>query len=521
MKIFLKRSSLILILLFILFQTSCSDDETSLNITSIKISAEKSPVFLGEEIVLFATNQDGIDITSEVVFYVSDDALNENKYLPEATGDLKFKAEYNAISSSVLNVSVIENITELNFVGTNSSIKAIGSDTCYFKVTNQAGVDVTSLVRIFLGPNRYYSDYYFSYTEGSYQFKAQYFEVESNVFSLEVALNPTVLNLYASRDYFDGNGLISPEFIIVDEDQDTITDFVKIYNNDVALLNNKFTTTSLGEYQFIAKHKNVESNVLTLTALPRKSRKVLIEEFTGEWCGWCPMAAYNIEQLIDEYDGDVLTAAIHNGDGLAYENEGLLRAAFGINYFPSGVVGRTYLGSDIGFNDPTMNQAIIDLVDQEINFDDILLGVDITSSIVGNKVAVDVKVDFFENIDEQLRVTVYLIENNVVSGAQQNYFTNYAGFEGAYYYSQPAILPNFVHQKVLRKVGTDIYGKLIPSSERTENNIYSLPQLEMDISGYDEANTHVIAFVHYPLKDGKKKILNAEQVKVGDTSVGK
>lgn len=468
-----------------------------------------------------ATNQDGIDITNEVVFYVGDIMLDANKYLPEATGDLKFKAEYNAISSSLLTVSVIENITELNFTAVNLTIKAIGTDTCYFKVTNQLGVDVTSLVKIYLGANRYYSDYYFSYNEGNFDFKAKFYEVESNTFTLSAVLNPTELNLFAARDHFDANGLISPEFFIVDEDQDTLTDFVSIYTNDVPLLNNKFITTELGEYQFIAKHKNVESNVLTLTALPRKSRKVLIEEFTGEWCGWCPMAAYNIEQLIDEYDGDVLTAAIHNGDGLAYENEALLRGAFGINYFPSGVVGRTYLGDQIGFNDPTMNQVIIDLVDQEINFDDILLGVDITSSIVNNKVVVDVNVDFYSNISDELRVTVYLIENNVISGTQQNYFANYAGFEGAYYYSQPAVLPNFVHQKVLRKVGTDIYGEVIPSSETKENNIYSFPQFEMDISGYDEVNTHVIAFVHYPLKDGKKKILNAEQVKVGEASVGK
>lgn len=519
MKTFNNPFPLILVCIIALLPLSCNDDEAALNITSITLSSEKTAFLLSETIVLQATNQADIDITENVTFFADEIAIEGNTYTAEELGFIKFTAEYNGITSRVLAVTIIENITELNFVSDKSTIKAIGTDTCFFKVTNQSGVDVTSTVDLFKGDRQIYNDYYFSENTETLQFRAEYYDVKSNSVEVVVELNPSEITLSASKSTFDANGYVSPEFYVIDNDQDTLTKYAEIYTGGVLCNNQKFTTTQLGEYEFVAIINGVESNSLNLTAVPRKDRKVLIEEFTGEWCGWCPMAAYNIEKLIEERDGMVLTAAIHQGDGLEYENENLLRAAFGIGYFPSGVVGRVYLGDQVGLNGPTLDQKVIDEVDYQINIEEVLLGLDISSTLSNDEVVVDVNVHFYQDISEEVRLTIYLIENNVISGTQQNYFSGYSGYEGAYYFDQPSYINKFNHQNVLRKVATDVYGDLIPESETKQNNSYSFSQKTISMSGYDPENTYVIAFAHYPLngENENKKIINAQQVLAGQS----
>ena len=42
-------------------------------------------------------------------------------------------------------------------------------------------------------------------------------------------------------------------------------------------------------------------------------RHVFIEEFTGNWCGWCPRGIWGIEQLKAKYGDSVIAIAIHGG----------------------------------------------------------------------------------------------------------------------------------------------------------------------------------------------------------------
>ncbi|MEL7148474.1 MAG: Omp28-related outer membrane protein, partial [Bacteroidota bacterium] len=90
------------------------------------------------------------------------------------------------------------------------------------------------------------------------------------------------------------------------------------------------------------------------------------------------------------------------------------------------------------------------------------------------------------------------------------------GFENYYYYSKAPTLPNYVHQFVLRKAGTDILGDVVPAESVVKGAKVSMDTRTIDLSGYDVDNCHVIAFVHYPM-NGQKKIINAQQVKVGES----
>src|SRR6516225_3148810 len=45
-----------------------------------------------------------------------------------------------------------------------------------------------------------------------------------------------------------------------------------------------------------------------------QTRHVLVEEFTGSWCGWCPRGAYAMQVLDKKYPGKVFCIAYHNSD---------------------------------------------------------------------------------------------------------------------------------------------------------------------------------------------------------------
>ena len=81
--------------------------------------------------------------------------------------------------------------------------------------------------------------------------------------------------------------------------------------------------------------------IVSLTQAAKK--KVLVEEFTGTWCGWCPRGIVGLNKLNEKYPDEVVTVAIHNDDPMAIQ--------YGIEApsFPYAFVNRTtpadpYLG---------------------------------------------------------------------------------------------------------------------------------------------------------------------------------
>ncbi len=65
----------------------------------------------------------------------------------------------------------------------------------------------------------------------------------------------------------------------------------------------------------------------------------VVEEFTGTWCGWCPIGIVYMDKLAKEYGDKVVPVAVHDGDEMtidAYEDVLALLA----NSYPSASVNR-------------------------------------------------------------------------------------------------------------------------------------------------------------------------------------
>src|SRR5690606_3298026 len=99
------------------------------------------------------------------------------------------------------------------------------------------------------------------------------------------------------------------------------TQYCTFYVNGVELESNVFNPEALGSYEVIAKYDNLESLPITINVVDIAStyfkHKVLIEDFTGTWCGWCTRIMYAIE-LIEAQTHNTIPVAIHNNDEYDY-----------------------------------------------------------------------------------------------------------------------------------------------------------------------------------------------------------
>lgn len=84
-------------------------------------------------------------------------------------------------------------------------------------------------------------------------------------------------------------------------------------------------------------------NGATTVAATLFEKNVVIEEFTGTWCGWCPRGWVGMEYMRDNYAGKgFIGITAHNKDEMALENyqEAILR--YGQDSYPDGAVDRRY-----------------------------------------------------------------------------------------------------------------------------------------------------------------------------------
>ena len=73
-------------------------------------------------------------------------------------------------------------------------------------------------------------------------------------------------------------------------------------------------------------------------------RKMVIEEGTGTWCGWCPRGAVALDNLTEQYPDDFIGIAVHFGDTMQLEE---YTDGTQFTGYPSCHVDRTLIGVDI------------------------------------------------------------------------------------------------------------------------------------------------------------------------------
>ncbi len=290
--------------------------------------------------------------------------------------------------------------------------------------------------------------------------------------------------------------------VVNTENNADITAQCAIKVNGVAAPGNAFGTETPGSYTVTAKYNNTtDATTGTITATdkgPSKySSKVLVEDYTGAWCGYCPRVAYKLDQA-QAANPNILSIAVHNADPVAYIYESQMRAKWGVTGFPTAIVNRKteWNESASTINPLTTNWAI--------------LGLAIESSITGTTISGKVKTEYNVTTTLPMTVTIMLLEDGKVI-PQVNYYNATAGSP---HFGLGNPIPGYVHNNILRAASTDIFGDAIPPGDQIRGNVIQ-KTFSFDASSYDISKCKILAIVSWADGGGNKGVINAQVVKAG------
>ncbi|MBG15210.1 MAG: hypothetical protein CL853_02530 [Crocinitomicaceae bacterium] len=233
-----------------------------------------------------------------------------------------------------------------------------------------------------------------------------------------------------------------------------------------------------------------------------ENKNVVLEEFTGIYCGYCPDGHVIAQGIADNNPGDVVLINIHVG---TYANPSggdpdfrtqwgeAIKNQTGLAGYPAGTVNRHDYSSqgwdqnggtamsrgnwNNASNDILSNSSYVNVAAQS--------SIDVSSRLL----TVNVEAYFTGNGNRTDKINVFLLQNNV-EGPQSN----------GVVFNPSAILPNgnYNHQHMLRHSLTGQWGDDITNTSQgslySNTYTYSIPS---DLNGvaYDLFNMEVVVFV--------------------------
>ena len=265
-----------------------------------------------------------------------------------------------------------------------------------------------------------------------------------------------------------------------DSDQD-LTSASTISVNGNAISGNTYTTSTFGSLQVTAAYDNVTSSALQVNVsedVVRFVKNVLIEDYTGTWCGYCPRVSEAINLTAAETD-QIAVIAVHNDAEFNCPEVAQLEAAFSISGYPTAKIDRK---SDWTFPEPSNIDQVVD----KTLCDNSEAGLSVTPTLNGNTMSIDVKVKFTEGFSyNNTKLVVMVLEDGLIAD-QENYTSYFGGV---------SVIPNFVHNHVLRSSLTNVSGDLIPTTE-ISNSVYSRSfSVDVPANIANTANMSIVAFI--------------------------
>ena len=237
-------------------------------------------------------------------------------------------------------------------------------------------------------------------------------------------------------------------FNMIDSEGNNITSSTSFIVDNQLINGNTISYDELGNHEVYADYtidSQIYSTDLIGFNIVEPINKVVVEDYTGTWCGYCPPVAHAIYELKEVYD-NIISVGIHNNDELTIDQESDLRSELGISGFPSARLNRT-----ISWLDPYHISDLNSLLSEEND-----VAISINSNLENIELGIDLRiVSNVELVNHKL--VIYLVESNLIYD-QSNYF-NYV--EDSYFYNLGNPIENYSHQDVLRKSITNISGNVL------------------------------------------------------------
>lgn len=267
-----------------------------------------------------------------------------------------------------------------------------------------------------------------------------------------------------------------------------------------------------------------EGSVKNLAFEP--TRRVVVEEATGQWCGNCPLGIVAIENLHKLYGDKVIAIGIHDNssgsDQFAYNEYGRY---LGFVAYPSGRINRIdtiYAPSANGsFTTEEGNATFQDIVSRELS-DYTYADVNIVNAYydkVAGQVEIDMNVNYAISMNSLNQNLAFVVIENGLTGKQTNYFYNNEGVivgefgkGGKYGTNMPEITFNEVARAILDRSFAGTSGVIPTSVNAGEKVEYSLKQsLPENVENWN--NAEIVCML---LDANTGKVVNAAKAKFTD-----
>jgi thiol-disulfide isomerase/thioredoxin len=237
-------------------------------------------------------------------------------------------------------------------------------------------------------------------------------------------------------------------FNMIDSEGNNITSSTSFTVDNQLINGNTISYDEIGSHDVSANYtidsQNYSTDLIVFNIV-EPINKVIVEDYTGTWCGYCPPVAHAIYELKEVYD-NIISVGIHNNDELTIDQESDLRSELGISGFPSARLNRT-----ISWFDPYQISEVNSLLSEENN-----VAISIKSAL--ENIDLEVNLRIVSNVElVNHKLVIYLVESNLIYD-QSNYF-NYV--EDSYFYNLGNPIENYSHQDVLRKSITNISGNTL------------------------------------------------------------
>lgn len=286
------------------------------------------------------------------------------------------------------------------------------------------------------------------------------------------------------------------------------TEDAEFYVDGNKIEGNTFTSETVGYFEVSADYFGIKSAVMLISfhdgTVVNFRKNMLIEDYTGTWCGYCPRVSYGIE-LVHQQTQDAIAVAIHRPssnvadivyDPYNFQEAEELEKSLNVAGYPKGFLNRTIQWA----NPEPDNVAQAIALTQGENPG---LGLAINPLVANNAITMDVDVMFGKDFSNNLKLVVYVLENGLIYD-QHNYTSYYDGVD---------LLEDYEHNHVLRACLTSIMGDAISADETKKSNVYR-KSFNVPVPA-NVANAEKLEFVAFVI-DETGKVVNVRKAKSGE-----
>jgi len=221
------------------------------------------------------------------------------------------------------------------------------------------------------------------------------------------------------------------------------------------------------------------------------TKKAVLEEFTGEWCGWCPEGAKVMVDAIAANPGKVIGIAVHDGDPMEIPSyNSWIKTLTNVTGFPNGSVDR----ADASDRGSWMGPISTELTKTPT------VGIAMVTKTKNNIANVSVYIGYNTPIAAGSKLTLVVTEDHVPqsAGGQHNYS------------STVVVDANWQHSHVLRGVVTANQGDDVALNSPKKYTLVEFTGIDLSKMGINNmANVQFAAFVN--VNTTPRDILNAQE----------